>query len=503
MEMTCSAHAQRLTSGVVSTDHNVTELRQRSSSQHGGAPTLRNGSASPPLQCHPELHHGLYAAQSPNYPSAGSIYYAGSPLQSGGRGQTTVPVPGRGTIQALGVYGAAVSVPPSTDVDVVPSVCSVTPSRPLVVDRAYCRRNYTHAKPPYSYISLITFAIQNSPRRMCTLSEIYQLIMDLFPFYRQNQQRWQNSIRHSLSFNDCFVKVARSADRPGKGSYWTLHPDSGNMFENGCYLRRQKRFKCPRKQALKQAHKMSPGVSRRRRHDVSVDSDSDDHTSNTDDKMAAADDDDDFRSPSSLPVYEPASNVSASSSSLSNGVHGNALATTPQFHQSDESLFSYYQHHYYHHYHQQELYMDHYSSAGCINAIHHQRRCHPDQLSQHMVVYDATSSTIPLYHDQPHHLSATLSAAAVLTRPPNFVHPFSINNIMAAATDPSDRHMLPFSPRQSPPAAQHAGTAYQPFASDHHQPQYVSPPRDWGIPTPGLFCRGAEGYQYFSAPCKS
>lgn len=102
-------------------------------------------------------------------------------------------------------------------------------------DKSY-RRSYTHAKPPYSYISLITMAIQQSPNKMCTLSEIYQFIMDLFPFYRQNQQRWQNSIRHSLSFNDCFVKVPRTPDRPGKGSYWTLHPDSGNMFENGCYL---------------------------------------------------------------------------------------------------------------------------------------------------------------------------------------------------------------------------------------------------------------------------
>ncbi|CAF1477790.1 unnamed protein product, partial [Adineta ricciae] len=71
----------------------------------------------------------------------------------------------------------------------------------------------------------------------------YQFIMDSFPYYRQNQQRWQNSIRHSLSFNDCFVKVPRSPDRPGKGSYWTLHQDATNMFENGCYLRRQKRFK--------------------------------------------------------------------------------------------------------------------------------------------------------------------------------------------------------------------------------------------------------------------
>ena len=70
------------------------------------------------------------------------------------------------------------------------------------------RRSYTHAKPPYSYISLITMAIQNSANKMLTLSEIYQFIMDLFPFYRQNQQRWQNSIRHSLSFNDCFVKVS-------------------------------------------------------------------------------------------------------------------------------------------------------------------------------------------------------------------------------------------------------------------------------------------------------
>ncbi|KAM3602631.1 uncharacterized protein V6R79_007745 [Siganus canaliculatus] len=106
------------------------------------------------------------------------------------------------------------------------------------------RRSYTHTKPPYSYISLITMAIQQSGSKMLTLNEIYQWIMDLFPFYRQNQQRWQNSIRHSLSFNDCFVKVPRLPDKPGKGSFWALHPDSGNMFENGCYLRRQKRFKC-------------------------------------------------------------------------------------------------------------------------------------------------------------------------------------------------------------------------------------------------------------------
>lgn len=121
------------------------------------------------------------------------------------------------------------------------------------------RRNYTHAKPPYSYISLITMAIQHCNNRMCTLSEIYQFIMDHFPFYRQNQQRWQNSIRHSLSFNDCFVKVPRTPDKPGKGSFWGLHPESGNMFENGCYLRRQKRFKCEKRDSSRGANKGSYG----------------------------------------------------------------------------------------------------------------------------------------------------------------------------------------------------------------------------------------------------
>ncbi|RWS27423.1 transcription factor-like protein [Leptotrombidium deliense] len=117
------------------------------------------------------------------------------------------------------------------------------------------RNTYGDQKPPYSYISLTFMAIQSSGEKMLTLSDIYKFIMDRFPYYRKNTQRWQNSLRHNLSFNDCFIKIPRRPDRPGKGSYWALHPSCGDMFENGSFLRRRKRFKLPKQ--IKEATAMA------------------------------------------------------------------------------------------------------------------------------------------------------------------------------------------------------------------------------------------------------
>lgn len=77
----------------------------------------------------------------------------------------------------------------------------------------------------------------SSPETKLVLSDIYQYILDNYPYFRSRGPGWRNSIRHNLSLNDCFIKAGRSAN--GKGHYWAIHPANVDDFKKGDFRRRK------------------------------------------------------------------------------------------------------------------------------------------------------------------------------------------------------------------------------------------------------------------------
>uniref|UniRef100_A0A7E4W3R1 Fork-head domain-containing protein n=1 Tax=Panagrellus redivivus TaxID=6233 RepID=A0A7E4W3R1_PANRE len=84
-------------------------------------------------------------------------------------------------------------------------------------------------RPCLSYKDLIIEAIESSAEKRLKLSEIYQVIRILHPYYRKraDQWGWQNSIRHNLSLHDCFVKLPlKQTSASGVvGHFWTVVRD--------------------------------------------------------------------------------------------------------------------------------------------------------------------------------------------------------------------------------------------------------------------------------------
>ncbi|GAA5912609.1 hypothetical protein JCM8208_004789 [Rhodotorula glutinis] len=93
-------------------------------------------------------------------------------------------------------------------------------------------------KPRYSYAALIGQALFSTPDLRMALADIYVWIMGEYPYFKKDDAGWQNSIRHNLSLNQCFIKTARGPDNPGKGCLWAIKPGTEDQFVDGDFVRK-------------------------------------------------------------------------------------------------------------------------------------------------------------------------------------------------------------------------------------------------------------------------
>ena len=221
------------------------------------------------------------------------------------------------------------------------------------------------------------------------------------------------------------LQVPRSPDKPGKGSYWTLHPDSGNMFENGCYLRRQKRFKCVKKESIRQSTKSE---------------DEEDGVCNT----SVSDHDDHHHHPQDLANLSP-SQVHGGSQ-VPGGERTGPEQTSPHHLQSpggeapttaqltavqpkqEPELTDHNQQQQHHHSQQQQQQQ--------LSGLHQQQQQQQQQPSYHDVHADMMRAMHQGHHGD---MAAHPHMHGQLPNGQHFNHPFSITNLMSGQPDPTGK----------------------------------------------------------------
>ncbi|XP_028914737.1 forkhead box protein N3 isoform X3 [Ornithorhynchus anatinus] len=112
------------------------------------------------------------------------------------------------------------SVSPVQDID------DDTPPSPAHSDMPYDAKQNPNCKPPYSFSCLIFMAIEDSPTKRLPVKDIYNWILEHFPYFANAPTGWKNSVRHNLSLNKCFKKVDKDRSQSiGKGSLWCIDPE--------------------------------------------------------------------------------------------------------------------------------------------------------------------------------------------------------------------------------------------------------------------------------------
>ncbi|XP_078239846.1 forkhead box protein N3 isoform X2 [Pogona vitticeps] len=118
------------------------------------------------------------------------------------------------------------SVSPVQDVD------DDTPPSPAHADMPYDAKQNPNCKPPYSFSCLIFMAIEDSPTKRLPVKDIYNWILEHFPYFANAPTGWKNSVRHNLSLNKCFKKVDK--DRSQLTLYILLEPGGAHTSQSSC-----------------------------------------------------------------------------------------------------------------------------------------------------------------------------------------------------------------------------------------------------------------------------
>lgn len=134
---------------------------------------------------------------------------------------------------------------------IVPSIGPVSPGKPKKsekkppftspISRDIDDPDVNYEKPPYPYTALIAEAILSTEDKRMTLNNIYNFLLENYPYYRKASVAWQvlfsnsqliikNSVRHNLSLHRAFVKVPKPPSEGGKGMYWAISPKVNLLY---------------------------------------------------------------------------------------------------------------------------------------------------------------------------------------------------------------------------------------------------------------------------------
>ena len=103
----------------------------------------------------------------------------------------------------------------------------------------FFKQNHDHQnnffpKPPFSYSCLIAMSLRNCDTGALPVTDIYEFIVENFPYYKTARDGWKNSIRHNLSLNKCFRKIENPINGSKKGCLWALNLEKCFKLEGEC-----------------------------------------------------------------------------------------------------------------------------------------------------------------------------------------------------------------------------------------------------------------------------